>query len=118
MLLVIYYISLLIRVMYLYSSILQTVFGCYLIIGNDSFRRFFIEVLSFGLYIHCSIASTLLSLTGNLFEPELYTTVLEMYRTIPYRIIHHFYLYPETFVFCGWFMAVYGLGRVVRQIKC
>jgi hypothetical protein len=103
--------------MNLYSSIFQTVFGCYLIIGDNSFRRFFIEVLSFSLYIHCSIASTLLSLTGNLFEGEVYNSVLEMYRTLPYKVIHHFFLYPEAFVFCGWFMAIYGLGRIVRHFK-
>jgi len=103
--------------MSLYGSVLQTVFGCYLILGDDSFRRFFIEAVSFGLYVHCSIASTLLSISGSLFEPDLYGTVLQMYRKLPYKVITHFYVYPECYVFCGWFIAVHGLASAVPRIR-
>jgi hypothetical protein len=94
-------------------SALQTLFGYFLIVGHLPCRRIFIEALTFGLYLHCNIASALLSFTHDYFEPELYVTVLNMYRAAPYKTLEHFMVYPETYVFCGWILFVYGVNSML-----
>ena len=95
---------------------LQALFGYFLIIGDLPCRRIFLEALGFTLYIHCSLAAALLSFTNNCFEPELYQTVLNMYRQAPFKTVDHFLVYPETFVFCGWLMFIYGLSSFLRYV--
>ena len=99
--------------MSLISSFLEIIVGWALIVGEPAVRRIFTELLGFYLYIHCNIATTLLSFTNNLFEEELYENILEMYRTIPFNVIHHLFLYPETYVFFGWLIFVYGCSKIL-----
>ena len=98
-------------------SIFEIIIGCALIIGEPAVRRIFTELLGFYLYVHCNIAITLLSFTNNLFEEELYENILTMYRTIPFNVIQHFFLYPETYVFCGWLLIVYNLRNILYSNK-
>jgi len=103
--------------MYLLFSALQAIFGYFLIIGDLPCRRIFLEVLGFTLSIHCNIAGALLSFTNNFFEPELYATLLNMYRKMPFKTVEHFMVYPETFVFCGWLMCVYGISSILHYLS-
>ena len=102
--------------MSLLFSTLQTIFGYFLIIGDLPCRRIFLEALGFALYLHCNIAGALLSFTNNYFDPELYGTVLNMYRQAPFKTIEHFMVYPETFVFCGWLMFIYGMSSILHSL--
>jgi len=102
--------------MSLVFSAVQTLFGYFLIIGDFSCRRVFLEALVFALYLHCNIAAALLSFTHNYFDPELYATVLNMYRQAPFKTVEHFMVYPEAFIFCGWLMFVYGASSVLHSL--
>ena len=103
--------------MSLIMSLLQVLFGHFLIVNEYPVRHFFIEFVSFSLYLHCSIATTTLSLMKTFFEYQEYNRLLMMYRIIPFKVVEHFTDYPETYVFCGWLMLVYGASSIFRSFE-
>lgn len=103
--------------MSIFLSLVQVIFGNLLIVNEYPVRHFFLELISFCLYIHCSIAATFLSFMKEFFDYQEYNRLLYMYRIIPFKVNEHFIDYPETYVFCGWLMVVYGVSSIFKSFE-
>jgi hypothetical protein len=98
------------------SSILEIIFGAFVVSGDSMCRSMLLEFLRFAVYTYTSISIMLISAFRNIHNDSIYNEVIYNLSVSHYEIEPHLNEYPDLYVVLGWLIIINGIMRLIAYV--